>query len=334
VRITNGDHHEYGFTKKEMKNIPVTFNSKEKTEMIKNYQTAIVTGASHGIGPFIVRALAKEGMNLVMAARSGDELEQVATAADIRATGVHILTVPTDVTERDARSALVTAAERTFGSVDVLVNNAGGDPQREFHHYTTDDVEALIQLNLTGPIELARLLLPGMLQRKQGHIVNISSIGGRVGFPYTEVYSACKDGLIGFTRVLRADYRTAGVSSSVLVLGPIGGAGTGARTLEEMNLHMSAMSKASLSSPEAVASAVLKSIRRDKAEMVIMPGPGRLMKALLDLFPGMGQMMNQMGGVTPLMKQIADFREQQREQADASNHRPAVSDEKSTNITK
>ncbi len=302
--------------------------------MIKNYQTAIVTGASHGIGPFIVRALAKEGMNLVLAARSGQELEQVATAADIRATGVHVLTVPTDVTDRDARNTLVNTAERTFGSVDVLVNNAGGDPQREFHHYTADDVEALIQLNLTGPIELTRLLLPGMLQRKQGHIVNISSIGGRIGFPYTEVYSACKDGLIGFTRVLRADYRSAGVSSSVLVLGPIGGAGTGARTLEEMNLHMSAMGKAFLSPPEAVASAVLKSIRRDKAEMVIMPGPGRLMKALLDLFPGMGQMMNQMGGVTPLMKQIADFRERQREQADASNHCPADSYEKSTNITK
>jgi len=314
------DHHNYGSTKKGMKDIPITFNSQEKTAMIKNYKTAIVTGASHGIGPFIVRALAKEGMNLVLAARSGEELEQVATAADIRATGVHVLTVPTDVTDRDARNALVNTAERTFGSVDVLVNNAGGDPQREFHHYTADDVESIIQLNLTGPIELTRLLLPGMLQRKQGHIVNISSIGGRVGFPHTEVYSACKDGLIGFTRVLRADYRTAGISSSVLVLGPIGGAGTGARTLEEMNLHMSAMSKASLSSPEAVASAVLKSIKHDKAEMVIMPGPGRLMKALLDLFPGMGQMMNRMGGVTPLMKQIADFREQQREQADASAH--------------
>jgi len=75
-----------------------------------------------------------------------------------------------------------------------------------------------------------------------------------------------------------------------------------------------------LSPPEAVASAVLKSIKRDKAEIVIMPGPGRLMKALLDLFPGMGQMMNRMGGVTPLMKQIADFREQQREQADARAH--------------
>jgi short-subunit dehydrogenase len=284
--------------------------------MIKNYKTAIVTGASHGIGPFIVKALAKEGMNLVLAARTRDELGQV--AIDIRDTGVHVLTVPTNVTVREARSALVTAAERTFGSVDVLVNNAGGDPQREFHNYTADDVEALIQLNLTGPVELTRLLLPGMLQRKQGHIVNISSIGGYVGFPHTEVYSACKDGLIGFTRVLRSDYRKAGVSSSVLILGSIGGAGTGERTLAEMNIQMSAMSKAFLSPPEAVARAVVKSIKRDKAEIVIMPGPGRLMKTLMDLFPGMGQMMNQLGGVTPLMKQIADFREQQREQAEAS----------------
>src|SRR5712691_3347714 len=305
---------------KGLKDIPITLNSKEKTAMIKNYQTAIVTGASHGIGPFIVRALAKEGMNLVLAARSESELEQVATAADIRATGVHVLTVPTDVTDREARSALVHTAERTFGSVDVLVNNAGGDLQREFHHYTAEEVEALIRLNLTGPIELTRLLLPGMLQRKQGHIVNISSMGGRIGFPYTEVYSASKDGLIGFTRVLRTDYRKAGVSSSVLILGSIGGAGTGARTMEEMNLHLSAMDKAFLSPPEAVAQAVLKSIRRDKAEIVIMPGPGRLLRALMDLFPGMGSMMGQMAA--PVMKQVVDFRERQREQMDASHHHP------------
>ena len=282
--------------------------------MIKNYQTALVTGASHGIGPYIVRTLAKEGMNLVLAARSKSELEQV--AADIRATGVQVLTVPTDVTVQDARRALVAEALRTFGAVDVLVNNAGGDLQREFHHYTAEDVEALIRLNLTGPIELTRLLLPGMLQRKQGHIVNISSMGGRIGFPYTEVYSASKDGLIGFTRVLRADYRKVGVSSSVLILGSIGGAGIGARTMEEMNLHMSAMDKAFLSPPEAVAQAVLKSIRRDKAEIVIMPGPGRLMRALMELFPGMVSMMGQMGA--PVMKQVVDFREQQRAQLDAT----------------
>src|SRR6266516_8060685 len=302
-----------------MKTVPIIHNSKEKTAMMKNYQTAIVTGASHGIGPYIVRALAREGMNLVLAARSKSELEQV--AADIRVTGAQALSVPTDVTNRDARSALVATAERTFGAVDVLVNNAGGDPQREFHRYTADDVEALIQLNLTGPIELTRLLLPGMLQRKQGHIVNISSMGGRIGFPYTEVYSASKDGLIGFTRVLRTDYRKAGVSSSVLILGSIGGPGTGARTMEEMNLHMSAMGKAFLSPPEAVARAVVKSIRRDKAEIVIMPGPGRLMRALMDLLPGMGAMMGQMSA--PAMTQVVAFREQQRAQGDTHAHQSA-----------
>src|SRR2546421_6387427 len=101
-----------------MKHIPISLTSKEKTAMIKNYHTALVTGASHGIGPYIVRALAKGGMNLVLAARSESALEQVATAPDIRATRVQVLSVPTDVTDRDERSALVTTAERTFGAVE------------------------------------------------------------------------------------------------------------------------------------------------------------------------------------------------------------------------
>jgi short-subunit dehydrogenase len=283
-------------------------------------QTALVTGASHGIGPFIARALAQAKMNLILAARSPSELEQV--AAGLRETGVQVMTVPTDVTDGEARRALVTAAEGTFGAVDVLVNNAGGDLQRAFHHYTADDVEAQIALNLTGPIELTRLLLPGMLQRKRGHIVNISSLGGAIGFPYTEVYSACKDGLIAFTRVLRADYRSAGVSSSVLVLGSVGEAGIGARTLEELHLPLSVMAKASMSSPQAVAKAVVKSIRQDTVELVIMPGPGRLVKALLGLFPGLGMTMNRMGDVTTTMRQVAEFREQQRTLVEANARQP------------
>jgi short-subunit dehydrogenase len=286
----------------------------ENTTMRTRFQTALVTGASHGIGPCIARALAKEGLNLVLAARSQSELEQV--AADLRATGREVLAVPMDVTNPEARRALVHAAERTFGAVDVLVNNAGGDLQREFHRYSTAEVEAQIALNLTGPIELTRLLLPGMLQRQKGHIVNVSSMGGRIGFPYTEVYSAAKDGLIAFTRVLRADYRKVGVSGSVLILGSIGGAGVGARTLEEMHQDVSAMSKAFMSPPEAVARAVVKSIRRDPAEIVVMPGPGRLIRALMDLFPGMGLLMGQMAA--PLMKQVADLREHQHARAQTS----------------
>lgn len=281
--------------------------------MLKQFQTALVTGASHGIGPCIARALAQQELNLVLAARSQSELEQV--AADLRTTGVQVLAVPTDVTNPEARRALVSEALRTFGTVDVLVNNAGGDLQREFHRYSATEVESQIALNLTGPIELTRLLLPGMLQRKRGHIVNVSSMGGRIGFPYTEVYSAAKDGLIAFTRVLRADYRKVGVSSSVLILGSIGGAGVGERTMEEMHIQMSGMNKAFLSPAEAVARAAVKSIKGDKTEIVILPGPGRLLRALMDLFPGMGLMMGQMAA--PVMKQVADFREQQHEQQKA-----------------
>src|SRR6266481_4036937 len=98
--ITIGHRQDNVSTHKGTKTIPFIRNLKEKTAMMKNYHTALVTGASHGIGPYIVRALAQEGMNLVLAARSESELEQVATAADIRATGVQILTIPTDVTDR------------------------------------------------------------------------------------------------------------------------------------------------------------------------------------------------------------------------------------------
>jgi hypothetical protein len=91
--------------------------------------------------------------------------------------------------------------------------------------------------------------------------------------------------------------------------------------MEELNMHMSAMGNAFMSSPEEVAKGVVKSIKRDKAEIVIMPGPGRLLRALMDLFPGMGSMMGQMSA--PQMKQIANFREQQRIQGDMIAHQPA-----------
>src|SRR5258708_35026906 len=110
-----------------------------------------------------------------------------------------------------------------------------------------------------------------MLQRKRGHIVNISSLGGHMGFPHTEVYSACKDGLIGFTRVLRADYRDAGVSSSVLILGSIGGGGTTVRTLEETGFLMAAMGKAFMFPAEAVGRAGVQRIKSDQTQTVSIP---------------------------------------------------------------
>src|SRR4030081_475557 len=178
---------------------------------------ALVTGASRGIGPFIARSLAKAGYRLLLTGRSRAELEVL--AAEFRAKGTTALAVPADLTDPGALAALVNAAEKDGAGVDVLVNNAGGDPQREFDAMSWSENEAIFRLNVIAPMRLTHLLLPGMLKRGRGHIVNISSIAGRVGFPYTESYAAAKDGLIGFARVVRNDYRGRGVSASVVVLG-------------------------------------------------------------------------------------------------------------------
>jgi short-subunit dehydrogenase len=146
-----------------------------------------------------------------------------------------------------------------------------------------------------------------MLERGRGHVVNVSSMAGRTSFPYTEAYGAAKDGLIAFTRIWRNDYRRRGVSASTLILGPIGEAGVGARTAEEVGLKLPPL----LVSPARVGKATVRAIVRDKAELVLMPGPGKLLRAMMDRFPGMGPAMNRMAGVNATMHAVAEFREEQ-----------------------
>ena len=271
-------------------------------------RTAIVTGTSRGIGPYIAKSLAMEGVNLVLAARSEQELHEV--AAEVRTDDIRVITVPTDLADQKALMALVATAERQFGEVDILVNNAGFDWQIPFHRLSLADLERSVRVNLMAPLELTHLLLPGMLERGRGHTVNVSSIAGYVGFPYTEAYAAAKSGLIGFTRSLRADYRGSGVSASTLILGAIGGAGVGARAEQETGVK-----SPSFPMPHArtVGKAAVRAIKRDKAEIVILPGPGRVIKALMDFFPGMGPVMSRASGANDLMEAIAIAREEQRE---------------------
>src|SRR5207245_391967 len=108
-----------------------------------------------------------------------------------------------DLAGRQAAEQVAAAAAAELGTVDVLVNNAAVELQRRFHTLVTDEIENVIRVDLITPIALTRLLLPAMLERGYGRIINISSIAGRVGFPYTEAYAASKDGLIAFGRVLR-----------------------------------------------------------------------------------------------------------------------------------
>jgi short-subunit dehydrogenase len=273
--------------------------------MPNQFRVALVTGASHGIGPYIARSLAEAGYRLVLTGRSSSELDEL--VAELRAKGTQAIAVPADLTDGASVAAVVEKAQLEFGGVDVLVNNAGGDPQREFDAMTWTENEAILNLNVVAPMRLTHALLPGMLARGRGHIVNISSIAGRVSFPYTEVYAAAKDGLIGFTRVLRSDYRARGVSASAVILGAIRDAGQGQRTADELGQKMPAMGTSPASS---VGKAVLIAIERDRAEIVVMPGPGRLLKALMDLFPALGPTMTRAAGVNDTMRKAIELRRQ------------------------
>jgi short-subunit dehydrogenase len=270
-----------------------------------NTRNALLTGASRGIGPHIARALAAEGYNLVLASRSRPELE--ALARELEASGMQTIVAVVDLTEEAAIDTLVQTAERELGPIDVLVNNAGGDPQREFDAMTWGQNEAIVRLNLIAPLQLAHRLLPGMLKRGRGHIVNISAIAGRVGFPYLEAYAAAKEGLIGFTRVLRQDYRARGVTASVVILGAVRDAGQGQRTSDEMGTKMP---KAFTSQATDVAKAVVRAVADDRAEIVVMPGPGRLLLALLELFPSLGGTLNRVSGANSAMARVIAHRRQ------------------------
>ena len=266
-------------------------------------RTTLVTGASRGIGPLIAAQIARQGGHVVLTGRSAADLKAV--AAELAAEGADVSFIPADLTQPGAAQVLIQAIERGHGGIDLLVNNAGGDPLREFDTMTIEENLRTLQLNLIAPLALSRAALPGMLGRGRGHIVNISAMAGRVSFPYTEVYAAAKDGLIGFTRVLRADYHARGVSASVLILGAIRGAGQGQRMLEESGMKASGF----MAPAESVARAVVKAVTKDRAELVIMPGPGRLLRAVMDYFPALGPTLNRAAGATTSMQKIIEQRE-------------------------
>jgi short-subunit dehydrogenase len=270
-------------------------------------RTALVTGGSRGIGPHIARELIKQGANVVLSGRSAADLEAV--AEELAKSGASVSIEPADLTQAGAPQALVAAVERKWGGIDLLVNNAGGDPLREFDKMTLEENLRILQLNLVAPLALTHAVLPGMLRRGRGHVVNISSMAGRIAFPYTEAYAAAKDGLIGFTRVLRNDYHKRGVSASVLILGAVRGAGQGQRISDEMNMKVPSFSTVPA---DAVARAVVKAVQRDRVELVVFPGPGRLLRALLDFFPGLGPAISRLGGVSTTMQKVTAHQEAKR----------------------
>ena len=171
---------------------------------LKN-KNALITGAGKGIGKAIALALAKEGANVILIARTQEEIDNVAAKA--RSLRVKALALTADVANIDSVNAAVEKALAEFKTIDIVVNNAGIAAFGKFLELEPKEWERIIQVNLMGAYYVTRAVLPGMMERQTGDIINISSTAGLAGNAMTSAYSASKFALLGMTDSLMQEMR-------------------------------------------------------------------------------------------------------------------------------
>ena len=182
-------------------------------------QVAVVTGASRGIGLAIARRLGQMGARVSLCARNAANLERA--ASDLRAAGIQVLALRTDVTRGDEVASLVSETQRAFGPVDILVNNAGIGIFGPFQEQTEEDWNAIMDTNLKSVFLVSRAVAPGMIRRKTGHIINIDSLAGKSAFANGAIYCASKWGLLGLTGCMAEELRAHGIRVSAICPGSV-----------------------------------------------------------------------------------------------------------------
>ena len=180
-------------------------------------KVAIVTGASRGIGKAISILLAQSGSRVVLAARSEPQLKSV--SEEISSQNGEALVIPTDLTVDEEMERLVQQTLKEWGSVDVLINNAGFGKVAPVVKAKVSDWDETFRVNLRAPMFLSKLVLPTMMERGEGSIINISSVSGKSGQANGSAYSASKFGLIGFTQSLYEEVREYGIRVATICPG-------------------------------------------------------------------------------------------------------------------
>lgn len=255
----------------------------------------LITGASSGIGEAAARVFAQEGYQVVLAARRLGRLE--ALAQEIQSGGGAALPIECDVQKVMEMENVVSSTLAEFGRIDVLFNNAGLgrlgwledlDPVK--------DIQSQLQVNLLGVIHMTRYVIPHMIERRSGHIVNMCSIAGLVASPTYSIYAASKFAIRGFSESVRREVSVYGVEVSVIYPG-------GVKT--EFSDHAGAIRKTGVTtpgflrlSPEDVAHTVLNVVRRPRRS-VIIPWPMLLAVWFNSLFPGIADRVIEQRFVKP-----------------------------------
>ena len=220
-------------------------------------KTALLTGATGGLGRAIAHALAERGATLVLSSRKGDELTELAESLP----GAGHRTIVCDLAVEGSALRLLEDA----GDIDALVANAGLPGSGRLDSFTQDEIERALRVNLESPVRMARELVPKMVERGSGHLVFLSSVSGKAATARASIYAATKFGLRGFAFCLRDDLRKTGVGVSVVSPGSIRDAGmfadSGAKPPPGVGMG----------TPEQVAAGVVKAIERDRREITVAP---------------------------------------------------------------
>jgi short-subunit dehydrogenase len=253
--------------------------------------TALLTGATGGIGQAIARALAARGARLILSGRRPDELERL--SGELGGTAI-----VSDLSDRaDVRRLCADAASR---NVDILVANAGVPASGSLVDLTQAEIDEMMDINLRAPMALVRALAPAMIARGRGHLVLVSSLQGKATAPASSVYSAGKFGLRGFALALREDLRSSGVGVSVVAPGFVRDAGMFARTGHKLPPGVGTKS------PQDVADAVIRVIEHNRAELDVAPVGLRIGAAFASVAPAPAAWASRLMGSHRIATDVAE----------------------------
>ncbi len=178
-------------------------------------KVVLITGGSRGLGLVMAREFAAHGARVAVCARDEEDLARV--REEFASRGDHFFSAACDVSDREQVQSLLSSVEKALGPVDVLVNNAGTILVGPLEHMTLEDFHDVMRVNFWGAVHTTLAALPGMRRRRQGRIVNIISIGGKVAFPHLLPYTASKFALVGFSEGLRAELAKDGIWVTTVV---------------------------------------------------------------------------------------------------------------------